>query len=511
MKKYIVLFIAGLLLISCAKQKSGFDLDYPGKNLQRGEILIIEYQSEGEAPRLFDIMIVGDYGNIQSIEMPNDSTYFRTEITVPDDAIFIRATAVYSNQYAPFAPILIHGKDGKPVKGANSAMAANQNYENKSREYLKRELELYPDNAMAYIDRWLTYMLEGKRSLIKKDMYSIKEMEGPLVDAALAYGLGMIGDADSALFHLERYMQTDNPKWAPRIAMPIRNRLNPELLIDISMANPSHEGAYLISRDILEAGYRSLSFKDLLATIKDENSKGSYLYARYLYSDTTQFLEFMKDYRIPPGDIQMVEPLIHAAEISIALGESAEGFIKNAETIQESIQLTDDVKARLLLLKARGRNPQYITDAMSLGMLAEGIQLSDEMGFNTDSLIEASAEMCQRSPKYRFLDSEENVIMPGNMRTQVLLFFMPQARPEVDPIAPAYPDMDFYALTKAPREYIAKQDLAYQKWETISDTEIFNAFEIYEVPLFIIIDGKGRIRYKGNTLEPAILDILSRN
>ncbi len=534
-----------LILCGCALQREermpelnkgefAFVTDRADSLLVQGDSVTVFFRTPGEGTQMLTGWFNREYGRSEefTIDPLQGDTIISDKLTIPEDAIglFIYAkgqgTCFSGDLLEDYAEI--RKPDGSTTMCGAVMYGLRKDYENFD-EHLQRELEHFPDNAMAYTERWFGFVQRGWVDSLRAEMGKVEQMDGTDRLCALAIGHAHLGERDSALSYFNEYMNTDNPRWAltataalysvldyadpDHLDLIIRasetnidnnytaHNLAPYFYIENPKPNQRIENVLIENRNRRPyQGYLAVNYyRDV-----QSNKKKGFEEAKVLLSafNTEKFTKKGNSMDNLVGDV-----FSWAGIKSFDMGELelAANFLDAVEKITDE----DEIVGEAALTRARIAHKngedydKYIIIALSRGQIDEAQSLHREFTGNSDitALFARAIEHNEKAPDYSFVDSNGDTLRPGNGEIQLLHFWGPGCKPcitekpNLEQFAEDIQGARLFAITNYPEEFVKEKELVFKGWENIYDKAVFGSFSIMGIPTTIIVDGDGFIRF----------------
>ncbi len=521
-----------------------------------GEKITIYYRIEKPGDGRIKVSVNRNFGEFLSTHPKTtiEDDILKADYVLPEDAVglFVNVEGFgtcFSGDM-PTDMFMLFDENGKPVRGTrawfvNGTRPCDSTEADSLENLFKNELEDNPDHLMAYSSRWQRMIWSGSIDEVVSDMAEIARKSEQYSEcyAALAAGYAYLGEMDSAIAMLGRYMEkADNPDWAASIMTTIYyaayDNITEEinaLFKEIAVKYPeSGLGKTYIERAIYDDSNKGKPDEtaEVILAERIKNIPEAYeLLARYRMDnllDTALAAEAALKYieYCDEGEIDRFATFageIHANMHKIVSldcvnrGSTSEAL----EHAEKAYKVNDDTGARgeyaalaadcALNANNSVKAREYALYAVAHGSISEVEPVlstlapdGDEKSYLKRLFVEAASK-CDTARRIIVVSDNGDSTIIGHGEIVVLDFWGPGCKPCVEEIpllselAGRYKEkpIRWLAITNYPKEYFTKRPFPFDNWEFCSgQKEPFQAFlKMSVIPQFFIVDSDARIRY----------------
>jgi thiol-disulfide isomerase/thioredoxin len=522
-----------------------------GEHVHAGDEITFYYRPIKDPPHTFQMNITyQDFSyEMRCLDYEVRDGIYKISFVTPDSVMSLYIFPEGDGTQPVPISFVVHDENEDPVRGALGALAGS--WWMGGSEYgdslFKEELAKNPDMVVFYRNRWFRYSFRDEtRPIIEQEVDSLKAHaeENHHIYGVLASGYAILGELDSALVSMRKYLEHDDihSEIASRAAMDLdtyssifgKEDRSEEWDIKQQMAlrfpmNYTAED-YVQSR-IYEREFKGEPDSTAEAIIEariEEEPASYYLKSEYLagIGDNSGAVEAAQGYvdafehgEIPPCgwyfSSRAPEMFIRVAKDHFEKGDYQKALVRAKTAIEYVNQ--DDVKGRYFAFSAKcniamdetSSAKEDIIQAVVKGAIEESKELLPEIYPNLQPeealkavFVEAS-ELAPKAPDFVITTSDGDSISPG---TAILCmdFWNPGCGPCVAemPLLSKFAGnrqdsrIRFLSITAAPSEHFQTTEYPMDNWELCpSNRQVFIDMKVGAIPHFFLVDERGHVRF----------------
>lgn len=534
-----------------------------GEHVHIGEEITFYYRPMDNPPDEFMIFIqFQDFSYDQKcLDYEVKGELLKSSYFVPESAMSIRIHPMGDSPQCQPTTILIHDDMNNPVPGTRAAAARNC-YGEYCDSIFYADLDENPDLVHFYRDRWFANSFNDEtRPIIEREVDSLKAHaeENHHIYGAIVSGYAMIGELDSALASMRKYLEHDDihSEIASRAAMDLdsyssifgKEDRSEELEIKRRMAlrfpmkyiaedyvqsliwenqtdGKPDSTAEVVIEALIERDPANYYFKsEYLAAIGDSSGavKAAQGYVDAVERGEIPLCGWEFGNRGPDMFIRVAEDKIDKGNYETALELTRQGIELDNLDVRIGMQYVLAAKCNIALGQIDSAKSDII-QAVVKGAIEESKELLPEIYPNLKPeealkavFVEAS-ELAPKAPDFVVVTDDGDTISPGGA-ILCMDFWNPGCGPCVAemPLLSKFAGnrqdsrIRFLSITAAPSEHFETTEYPMDNWELCpSNRQVFIDIKVGAIPHFFLVDERGHVRFNqiGAPLDTASVGLL---